>query len=58
MSNDEVTMPRKEYEALKRENARLRKEVKLWKDTSDVLGKAMGSLPKQHGGTSDAAEKS
>lgn len=58
MSNDEVTMPRKEYEALKRENARLRKEVKQWKDTSDVLGKAMGSLPNRNGETSDAAEKS
>ena len=57
-NNDMVTITRKEYNALQRENAKLRKENKLWKDTSDVLGKAIASLPEKHGGDFDAAGKS
>lgn len=57
-NNDMVTMSRKEYNALRRELDRTRKELKLWKDTSDVLGKAIASLPKKHGGDSNAAGKS
>ncbi|WP_252932170.1 hypothetical protein, partial [Corynebacterium lipophilum] len=57
-NNDMVTMSRKEYNALQRENAKLRKENKLWKDTSDVLGKAIASLPENTGGDSNAAGKS
>lgn len=57
-NNDMVTITRKEYNALQRENAKLRKENKLWKDTSDVLGKAIASLPENTGGDSNVAGKS
>ena len=57
-NNDMVTMSRKEYNALRRELDRTRKELKLWKDTSDVLGKAIASLPENTGGDSNVAGKS